>query len=225
MANRVQERLKFVEGVYGDNWRKLRESEGKSVREFQKTIPMSFSSISKIENEITPPTIAQINLYQEHFHCSLDYLTGHTTVKDVELSKMSEFTGLTENSLINLNLLSKCKSEKPKYTFVDDKYFDIPRCVNHFFSDIAIFKFFTMMNNVMCEKDILENRKKKFIEYLQKYEIPQKNDLMSQAAELHLKYGANDPINPATLLVEQNDSVEFSIFKLQKFFLSIIDKL
>ena len=103
MANRVQERLKFVEGVYGDNWRKLRESEGKSVREFQKTIPMSFSSISKIENEITPPTIAQINLYQEHFHCSLDYLTGHTTVKDVELSKMSEYTGLTEKALEKLH--------------------------------------------------------------------------------------------------------------------------
>ncbi len=103
MANRVQERLKFVEGVYGDNWRKLRESEGKSVREFQKTIPMSFSSISKIENEITPPTIAQINLYQEHFHCSLDYLTGHTTVKDVELSKMSEYTGLSEKALEKLH--------------------------------------------------------------------------------------------------------------------------
>lgn len=106
MANRVQERLKFVEGVYGDNWRKLRESEGKSVREFQKTIPMSFSSISKIENEITPPTIAQINLYQEHFHCSLDYLTGHTTVKDVELSKMSEYTGLSEKALEHLHEFS-----------------------------------------------------------------------------------------------------------------------
>jgi transcriptional regulator with XRE-family HTH domain len=67
---------------------------------------MSFSSISKIENEITPPTIAQINLYQEHFHCSLDYLTGHTTVKDVELSKMSEYTGLSEKALEQLHEFS-----------------------------------------------------------------------------------------------------------------------
>ena len=224
MANKKQPNLEYQLG-YNDNFRKLREKKGLTQKQLADKLHIVHSTISDIEKGKNTPTIEQLQLYHNYFNVSYDYLLGYTNVTDVEMSKMSEFTGLTENSLINLNLLSKCKSEKPKYTFVDDKYFDIPRCVNHFFSDIAIFKFFTMMNNIMCEKDILEKRKKKFIEYLQKYEIPQKNDLMSQAADLHIKYGANDPINPATLLVEQNDSVEFSIFKLQKFFLSIIDKL
>lgn len=127
MANRVQERLKFVEGVYGDNWRKLRESEGKSVREFQKTIPMSFSSISKIENEITPPTIAQINLYQEHFHCSLDYLTGYSTSLTTNLADVCTYTGLSEKAVIKLH--NKANNPRTNDTFmlsdiIESKEFD-----------------------------------------------------------------------------------------------------
>lgn len=103
MANKTQERLGFVKGQYGENWRKLRESTNYTVREFEKIITMSYSSISKIENELAFPTIEQINLYQEYFKVSLDYLVGLTENTSVELNKITHYTGLSQSAIERLH--------------------------------------------------------------------------------------------------------------------------
>ena len=102
MANKPQERLNFVKGVYGENWKKLRESKNKSVREFASIVNMSYSTISKIENEIDFPTIAQINFYQKLFRVSLDYLVGLTQTQDIEMSKITKLTGLSQEAIENI---------------------------------------------------------------------------------------------------------------------------
>ena len=126
MANRVQERLNFKTG-YGENWKRLRESKEKTVREFAKIIPMSYSSISKIENEIVTPTIAQINLYQEHFDCSLDYLTGYSTSLTTNLADVCKYTGLSEKAVLKLH--NKTNNPRTNDTFmlsriIESKEFD-----------------------------------------------------------------------------------------------------
>ena len=103
MANRIQARLPFVKGQYGKNWRRLRESTGKTVRQFADKIHYSYSKISKIENETEYPTIEQINIYQDLFNVSFDYLIGFTNTTDIEKNKITRYTGLSEEAIDKLH--------------------------------------------------------------------------------------------------------------------------
>ena len=103
MANKPQAKLKFVRGQFGINWRALRKSTGKTVREFAEGIGLSYPTISKIENESETPTIDQINCYQEIFGVSLDYLVGATTNPSVELNEITKYTGLSLEAIEHLH--------------------------------------------------------------------------------------------------------------------------
>ena len=99
MSNKKQAKLPFVKGQYGENWRRLRESTGKTVREFAKIIQFSYPVISKIENELAVPTIEQLITYQEMFGVSFDYLIGLTATKDVDIKLVTKLTGISEDAI------------------------------------------------------------------------------------------------------------------------------
>ena len=99
MANKKQQKLNFQKGRYGRNWKSLRESTGKTIREFADELNYSHSVIAKIEAEINTPTIEQINLYQNYFKVSLDYLVGLTSTRSIEINKITEYTGLSEEAI------------------------------------------------------------------------------------------------------------------------------
>ncbi|SDB26985.1 Helix-turn-helix [Ruminococcaceae bacterium FB2012] len=103
MANKQQARLNFVKGVYGKNWKKIREMQNMPQREFAKKVSLSNAVIAKIESEIALPTIEQINLYQKMFNVSLDYLIGLTTESSIELARISDFTGLSNSCIRKLH--------------------------------------------------------------------------------------------------------------------------
>ena len=116
MANREQPKLKFIKGQYGNNWKKIREQHKMTVREFSKVVNMSYPSISKIENEITQPTMEQVYIYADKFNASLDYLTGKTNVLISDMQYICEHTGLSESAI---NFLFKLK-EKSEYRAYSD---------------------------------------------------------------------------------------------------------
>lgn len=107
MANREQPKLKYYKGQYGDNWRRIREQFNMTVREFSKVVTMSYSSISKIENELAQPTMEQLYLYADQFNVSIDYLTGRTAVLDSDMRYICEYTGLSEKAIKNLKILNE----------------------------------------------------------------------------------------------------------------------
>lgn len=111
MSNRAQPKLNFVEGVYGDNWRKLREEAGKTVREFANQIFISHSTISSIENEKIYPTVEQVIQYQKEFNVSLDYLVGLTKTKDIDNNMITKYTGLSEDTIKYLHELDEGSKE------------------------------------------------------------------------------------------------------------------
>lgn len=99
MSNRAQPKLNFVKGVYGDNWRKLREERGKTVRDFAKQVYIASPTISSIENEKKYPTVEQVIQYQKEFNVSLDYLVGLTKTKDIDNNMITMYTGLSEGAI------------------------------------------------------------------------------------------------------------------------------
>ena len=99
MSNRKQPTLNFVKGVYGDNWRKLREERGKTVRDFAKQVYIASPTISSIENEKLYPTVEQVIQYQKEFNVSLDYLVGLTKTKDIDNNMITMYTGLSEGAI------------------------------------------------------------------------------------------------------------------------------
>jgi transcriptional regulator with XRE-family HTH domain len=101
MANVAQAKL-CVKG-YGKNFKALRENAKLTQEQLGDILHYSDKTISNIESEQRPPSNEQLLKYKDHFNVSLDYLTGHTTVTDVELSKMSEYTGLSEKALEELH--------------------------------------------------------------------------------------------------------------------------
>jgi len=103
MANKKQVRLHFVKGVYGNNWKRLRERENKTVREFADIIHVSYPVISRIENETDEPTTEQINIYHDYFHVSIDYLVGLTDGSSIDLAQICKYTGLSEKAVKALN--------------------------------------------------------------------------------------------------------------------------
>ena len=115
MANKTQVRLRFRKGQYGINWKKLRESTGKTVREFAEEIYMAYSSISKIENETVFPTIEQINMYQEYFKVSIDYLVGATSNSSVDLDDITRYTGLSQGAIEKLHSYVEMAKQKIVY--------------------------------------------------------------------------------------------------------------
>jgi transcriptional regulator with XRE-family HTH domain len=104
MANVAQAKL-CVKG-YGKNFKALRENARLTQEQLGKILMYSSKTISNIESEQRLPSNEQLLSYKNHFNVSLDYLTGHTTVTDVELSKMSEYTGLSEKALEQLHEFS-----------------------------------------------------------------------------------------------------------------------
>ena len=106
MANKKQPNLEYQLG-YNDNFRKLREKEGLTQKQLAGKLNIVHSTISDIEKGKKTPTIEQLQLYHDYFKVSYDYLLGYTNVTDVEMSKMSEFTGLSEKALKNINALHK----------------------------------------------------------------------------------------------------------------------
>ena len=103
MSNRKQPTLNFVKGVYGDNWRKLREERGKTVRDFAKQVYIAHPTISSIENEKLYPTVEQVIQYQKEFNVSLDYLVGLTKTKDIDNNMITMYTGLSEGAIERLH--------------------------------------------------------------------------------------------------------------------------
>ena len=107
MSNRAQPKLNFVKGVYGDNWRKLREERGKTVRDFAKQVYIASPTISSIENEKKYPTVEQVIQYQKEFNVSLDYLVGLTKTKDIDNNMITMYTGLSEGAIEYLRSLDE----------------------------------------------------------------------------------------------------------------------
>lgn len=107
MSNRKQPTLSFVQGVYGDNYRKLREETGMTVRAFADKMFIASSTISSIENETIEPTVEQVIQYQKEFNVSLDYLVGLTKTKDIDNNMITMYTGLSEEALNVIVKLSK----------------------------------------------------------------------------------------------------------------------
>lgn len=118
MARPTEPRLNFIKGQYGANWKKIREENGFTVREVEKKTGISISQISKIENEKNPPTISQVNIYQEFFDVSLDFLTGRTDTYRIDLQEMCYYTGLEQETIKSFhrlnNLEYKYRSDKSK---------------------------------------------------------------------------------------------------------------
>ena len=111
MSNRAQPKLNFVKGVYGDNWRKLREERGKTVRDFAKQVYIASPTISSIENEKIYPTVEQVIQYQKEFNVSLDYLVGLTKTKDIDNNMITMYTGLSEGAIEYLHNLDEIAIE------------------------------------------------------------------------------------------------------------------
>ncbi|MCR4640141.1 helix-turn-helix transcriptional regulator [Ruminococcus sp.] len=101
MANKPQVSLKFIKG-YGNNFKKLREDKQLTQIQLSKLIFVSDKSISLIEKEQREPTIEQINIYSEYFKASLDYLTGRTTIVNPTSQIISNFTGLSDDSILQI---------------------------------------------------------------------------------------------------------------------------
>jgi transcriptional regulator with XRE-family HTH domain len=106
MSRPAEERLILYEG-YGDNWKKLREDKGLTVRDLAKETGISASTICSIENEIRQPTIHHINIYLKYFDVSIDYLTGRSKVKSVEYQEVCAFMGLSEEAINNIKDIGK----------------------------------------------------------------------------------------------------------------------
>lgn len=106
MARLSEERLILTEG-YGDNWKKLREDKGLTVRNLAKETGISASTICDIENEIRQPTNHHINIYLKYFDVSIDYLTGRSKVKSVEYQEVCAFMGLSEEAINNIKAIGK----------------------------------------------------------------------------------------------------------------------
>lgn len=101
MANKPQENLEYIKG-YGENFKKLRESRGLTQKQLAELLFISDKSISFIEKEYREPTIGQVNIYRDYFDVPLDYLTGRTKAFSVTAQLISEYTGLSEESVLNL---------------------------------------------------------------------------------------------------------------------------
>jgi|GEM_PF-2137131 len=102
MANKKQPNLEYQLG-YNVNFRTLRENKGLTQKQLADELHIVHSTISDIEKGKNTPTIEQLQLYHDYFKVSYDYLLGYTNVTDVEMSKMSEYTGLTEKALEKLH--------------------------------------------------------------------------------------------------------------------------
>ena len=101
MANKPQVNLKYING-YGQNFKTLREDRQLTQIQLSKLINISDKSISLIEKEQRVPTIEQINIYSEYFGASLDFLTGRTKIVNPTYQMISEFTGLSKESILQL---------------------------------------------------------------------------------------------------------------------------
>ena len=105
MANKKQPNFNYVKG-YGENFKKLREKFGYTQGDLAKRFNVLNVTISNIEREKTTPTIEQLQLYHSEFNASYEYLLGETSVYDVSIQDVCEYTGLSEsaiNSIIGIN--------------------------------------------------------------------------------------------------------------------------
>lgn len=101
MARLAEERLILVDG-YGNNWKKLREDKGLTVRDMANKTGISASTISAIETESRKPTIRHINIYSTYFDISIDYLTGRSKAQSIDNQEICIRTGLSEKALRNI---------------------------------------------------------------------------------------------------------------------------
>lgn len=122
MARLAEERLILTNG-YGDNWKKLREDKGLTVRDMANKTGISASTISSIETENRKPTIHHINVYSSKFDVSIDYLIGRSKATSLENQEVCAYTGLSEKALRNIKGFGM--------------YYDI----NQIFEDYTFFKF------------------------------------------------------------------------------------
>lgn len=122
MARPAEERLILFDG-YGNNWKRLREDKGLTVRDMANKTGISASTISSIETENRKPTIHHLNVYSGMFNVSIDYLTGRSKVASIEKQEVCAYTGLSEKALRNIKGFGM--------------YYDI----NQIFEDYTFFKF------------------------------------------------------------------------------------
>lgn len=125
MANKPQVKLKCYKG-YGDNFKKLRESKGLTQEQLYSKIPISDKTISQIETEQRIPTTEQINIYSDYFGASVDFLTGRTQIANPDNNLLSEYTGLSEETITMLVSLNNEKNYWHRYiidSIFADPYF------------------------------------------------------------------------------------------------------
>lgn len=104
--------LKLREGTETDEKKALTQKELAEIFKSQLGIPISQSTISKLENDgITIPDKSVLKAYREYFSVSTDFLLGFTEYEtnNIETQKVCFLTGLSERSYIVLNYLKKFK--------------------------------------------------------------------------------------------------------------------
>ena len=121
-------------------------------------IEVSQNQISKLENDqIKEVPKFMLDAYRQYFGVSTDYLLGFTELRTVnlEMQRVSFVTGLSENSLIVLDYLRKCRSF-PNKTLAEQNYSTI-KCLNlileSYYKDVML----SMDNYCDSRKRVMED--------------------------------------------------------------------
>lgn len=101
--------------------KELRTEKNKSLRDVAADLNISYSSLSKYERGDQQPSFETITKIADYFNVPIDYLLGHTNVKDLKHKAINDKLGLSDNAIHNLE---KCNSlNYDVSTFIENEVF------------------------------------------------------------------------------------------------------
>lgn len=93
---------------YGSNFRKLREESGMTLKDAERELLISYSTISDIERETKDrrPTAQQILTYADYFDVSIDYLLGRSDYVETDAALIGNRLSLTPKAIEKLESMN-----------------------------------------------------------------------------------------------------------------------
>lgn len=197
----------------GKRIKEQREKNNLTQFQLSKKLFVKREVVNYWENGRRDVKIENIALLADELNTTCDYLIRGVPTENIDIV---EATGLNNNSIERLKFISSMPSR--------DNFIDLPKALNSFLSSEHLVNFLMMFWNYQNEVEILQNEKILFSKWLERYGIKPEQDIMKQAAILALETFEIDLHNAAKSLMEQNEKVSFSRYRLQNSLNRIADE-
>lgn len=189
----------------GKRIKEQREINQLTQSELAKKLSIKREVVNYWENGKRDAKTENISLLADVLNTTCDYILRGIPTENIDIA---EATGLNNSSIERIKKITNIPAR--------DEFIDLSKALNCFLSSDGLTNFLIKFWKFQAEVEALEEEKKSFLWWLNRFDIKPQHDILKQAATILLETIEIDLHRAAKQLLEQKEKVNYSLYSLQK---------